>query len=501
MVRLFGCTVALLWIAAWWSWGLQVRCLIGQRGLLPLAEFFARAHAAGTPTPLQAPSIFWLWPTDLTILLALCAGIVCATLAVFDVAPKRALGVSALLYISFMAPGRPFFPMLVDRLLLEATALVWLLPRDRPGAAMQWLARGLIFKLYCEIGLSQLWAPDHAWRQGVALRTFLETTPLPTPLGLWAVHLPDGWLNLATRVTVFVLVFAPWLVFGTRAMRLVAAVLLTLVQLAVTLLSNYGLFPWLATALHLFLLADRDVARVQADIGRMSPKLAAFFGRLTESLQAARPPWGRWAPKVLRIKTRLPVAAPRVHRGARATAAMALMFVYVMGSLLAMWPAAQNRAPAPLQTLGHALEPWHVINSYTALGAPLGRRTEPLIEAMVDNVWRPLYLWHQPQDPWARPKFVAPHQPRLDVLLSAWGRQESFEPLPRFVGRLMETLCDEPQVLARLFASPLPGHPQAVRLSLWRLTASSSATLRDFGRYWDKEKIADGPRLVCPRPN
>jgi hypothetical protein len=346
VVRLFGSALALLWVAAWWSWGIQAQALVGRHGLLPLAEFFARAHGGAGPTPLTAPSVFWLVPQDWAILAAVGVGIVCATLAVFDVAPKGALTISALLYISFMAPAAPFLPVLADRLLLESTGLFLLLDRNRPGPAMHWLARGLLFKLYAEMGLGHWLAPGGVWLQGLALGDFLQTTPLPTPLGFYLAHLPEGLLNLATRAGVLVELLVPWLIFGPRRARLLAAVCLTLLQVGVALMGNYGLFAWLAVALHLFLLADADIGRLQGDIHRLSPVVARLFGRLTARLRALRP-WGMWAPYVFTLKRRHPVAAPALHHGARGVAAMALGLGYLTASWAALLPAVGAGGPPP----------------------------------------------------------------------------------------------------------------------------------------------------------
>jgi hypothetical protein len=150
-----------------------------------------------------------------------------------------------------------------------------------------------------------------------------------------------------------------------------------------------------------------------------------------------------------------------------------------------------------LATAEALLGPWHLINTYTAKAAPPAARTEPQLEVMVNNTYKPVYLWHQPGDLWAGPKFVAPHQPRLDVELSAYGRRGTLLPLPHFVARLMEALCDEPQALQRLFATPLPPKPQAVRLSLWHYSFAPWTQSRDTGAYWTREHLEDGPTLVC----
>jgi hypothetical protein len=137
------------------------------------------------------------------------------------------------------------------------------------------------------------------------------------------------------------------------------------------------------------------------------------------------------------------------------------------------------------------------VNPYTGLGAPPDGRLEPEFEVMVHNRWQPLGLWHQPSDLWRAPKFVAPHQPRLDVALSAYGRQGSLQPMPHFVGRLMETLCDEPQALGRLLRQRIRPPVQSVRVTLYSYRFSSWQAGHDTGAWWTRDKVGSSEVLVC----
>ena len=501
MVRLFHAAIAALWLVAWWSWGIQALAILGRHGLLPLAEFFSQSLLHGKGSPWAVPSVFWLSPSDGAIVGAVALGMVSATLSLLGIAPKASLCVTAALYISFMAPAAPLLPGLGDRLLLEATGLLLLLPRDRPAPGMHLVARAMVFKLYIEVGLAQWFAPGAPWQQGLALKTLLESTPLPSPLAWYAAHLPEGALSLGTRLVVFVELFVPFFVFGPRTVRLVAAIVLTLLQVGVALLSNHGLFAWVAVALHLLLLVDADVTFMEADVGQWSPTLARWFGRLTRRVPLVQS-WGLFAPWVARTRTRYPIAAPSWHRRVRYVAPTVVGTGYLLLSLAAVRPMlpssfTQNRAGPFLAALEHAVGPWHLVNPYTRLGAPPAGRLEPEIEIMVHNRWQALSLWHQPQDPWRAPKFVAPHQPRLDVALSAYGRQGSLQPMPHFVGRLMETLCDEPQVLGRLVRQRIRPPVQSVRISLYSYRFSSWQEGHDTGAWWTREKIGSSEVLVC----
>lgn len=496
VARLFGFSLAGAWLVAWWSIGIQLLPLSGRHGLLSAHAFFARARAAGSPTWWQAPSHLWLWDGDAALILTVVFGLLSASAALVSLQPRRALMLSAGLYVGLAAPLGAFFPMLGDKLLLEATLIALLLSRERPSPWAHWLARLLVIKLYLHVGASQWLAPHNDWQTGSALGSFLATTPLPTPLAWWADHLPSPLLSLATKLVLLIELFAPFCLLGPRPLRLGAAFLLSAVQVLALVLVNYGLFAFVAVALHLFFLDERDVDAIAHDLERVSPRLGRWLAR-------------SWAAPAARQvdEARVPPSLQAAHA--------VVLAIYVALGLASFWEARHRfglltQATAPIASaLGH----WQLVHAYTHLQSPAGVRAEPIFERRIDGEWRPVELWRQPGDLWRAPSFVAPHLPRLDVALSAWGQQVYSEMhpatgapgidstqvvLPDFVGALLEQLCTASPRIARLTRTELTRAPQGVRLMLYRYDVASWDVHRDAGLWWTRAEVAALAEHACP---
>ena len=115
-------------------------------------------------------------------------------------------------------------------------------------------------------------------------------------------------------------------------------------------------------------------------------------------------------------------------------------------------------------------------------------RPEILIEGSDDgSTWRPYEFRYKPGDPERRPRFVAPHQPRLDwqMWFAALGSYEENPWLVRLVGRLLE---GSPEVLGLLAHNPFPEHPpRYVRAALFDYRFTSSEERHRTGAWWRRE--------------
>jgi hypothetical protein len=63
----------------------------------------------------------------------------------------------------------------------------------------------------------------------------------------------------------------------------------------------------------------------------------------------------------------------------------------------------------------------------------------------------------------------------------------------------MERLCNEPDIVAPLFARPLPERPQAVRVVYQRYHFATLQAWRREGVYWRRVFEGTGPELSCDR--
>ena len=114
VASLFHRLFALVSILAWGSLAVQVRTLIGERGLLPLRPLLASLPPDQTPSLLTYPSLL-RWPglaTDGVLVAGAWLGVGLGLLALFRVVPRLCFLLSTLLYLSYasacrVVPGVP----------------------------------------------------------------------------------------------------------------------------------------------------------------------------------------------------------------------------------------------------------------------------------------------------------------------------------------------------------------------------------------------------------
>ena len=139
------------------------------------------------------------------------------------------------------------------------------------------------------------------------------------------------------------------------------------------------------------LLDDRQWAWVAG-------KLPGF--RNPDEVPPARPRWCWWGEL-----GRLPFVALLLG--------LSLLAAYhqTCGSILRRVPLELPR----LAELSQHLAPFHLVGSYGLFADMTVDRPELVVEGSDDGVeWVPYGFKHKPGDPSRRPRFVAPHQPRLD---------------------------------------------------------------------------------------
>jgi hypothetical protein len=467
VAAVFQRALALVFLCAWLSLGWQVRVLIGERGLLPLWSFLDGAGAL----PFYAYPSLLRWQalaTDPVLLGGTIAGAVLALVALAGVRPRLCFALSTILYLGYAAACRTFLAFQWDNLLLECGLLAVFLPGDRPAPVAHLLFRLLLFKLYFESGLAKWQSPLHDWQDGSAMTFYYETAPLPTALAWTAHNLPVWWHHLESRATLILELLVPFAFFGPRRARLMAAGALTAFQLGNAATANYGFFCHLACALHLFLLDDRDLARLAA-----------------------------WLPP------RATQRAPEDRRARFSRVLPALPFVGLGAwSLLSLLSAAVHFSDGgpwleALLPLRARVEPLRLVNSYHLFASITRERVEPQLEVESGGVWRPLSLLHKPGEPLRRPDFVAPHQPRVDFQLWFHGLRPQHQ--PPYLMMLLDRLCRDPTAVAPLFRERPPA-ADSVRVSYYLYRFTSRAERRATGAWWNRTLVHVTPAVPCDKP-
>lgn len=446
-------------LAAFTSLRRQVVGLLGERGISPAKDQLQRvARLYGKGRFRALPTLLWLGDSDQALRRVLTLGQLCAAGLVLGIAPPLcALGIAAA-ELSVVGVGGDFMAFQWESLLVEAAftgALVapWRLrlagDRRRVSAVDLALLRALLVRLYLESGLVKLRARDRAWVTLEAMAGYYETAPLPTRLGWHAHQLPRRLHRASTAAALGIECGAPLLCLGPRPARAVGFGALTTLQGLIALTGNYGFFNLLALALGLAALDDGQLPRP------LRPRAAATK----------------------------PALLPRRLVGAAGLLAMNLVALPALVRLLGVEVPALPRWLSRLQAW---LRPLHLGNSYGPFSQMTHLRPELTIEGSDDGVeWRPYRFAHKIDDPCRPPRFVAPHQPRLDWLM--WFA--ALDPVPPWFFALMERLLEgEPSVLALLAENPFPDKPpRALRVRLDRYRMTSRAERRATGAWWKRE--------------
>ncbi len=453
--RVFSFALGAVFLAAFWSWGSQVRGLVGEHGLVPVSEQLTAATAAGNSI-WQIPSLSWLSDGDFMLLAQCWVGALLAIAMCAGFFPGACSLLCWALYLSLMSVGEAFANFQWDALLLETALLaaVWLPWRARPdwGAETDaqkiglWLLWWLYVRMILESGIVKLTWGDGTWLGYSALDYHFETQPLPLWTAWYAHQAPRWMLRASCWLTYFVEIALPILLLAPprwRPLRQISAWLQIALQAGIIVTGNYTYFNWLTIALCVPFLDDSS---------RIFRRLR-FQPRETPSAR-------QW---------------PLVPSGAVALASVFFTFDGLGDAFAgaAGQEAQIRRMQEEFQrTKKRPAAPWHAplrsFNSYGLFRTMTLSRPEFVLEGSNDGVnWREYEFSHKAGDVYRRPTLVAPHQPRLDwqMWFAALSPQHYSYLLERLMHRVLE---GEPSVLALLEKNPFPSAPpRQVRLSLY----------------------------------
>jgi hypothetical protein len=481
--------LALCFLVAFASLGSQVVLLMGEQGLFPIAPIIERNVESPLVGWWEYPTVFWLGASDGALVAGTVVGVTLSLVALLGLWPRVCLGLLALLYLSYVRPHPPFLMFQWDFLLIECGFLALFVPRDRPARWIHLLFLLLVFKLHFESGIAKLVSPTSAWRDGTAMLSYYETTPIPTGLSWYAHWLPAWWHRFETTLIPWAEIVIPFLVFGPRRARLVALVLLGGFHVVGIATANYGFLGLLSLSLLVFLVDDEDLLWAhERTLGRMQAFLRArdFWRSWLTRRKVWRPP-----PRPEVLSTR-----QRVLRGAFAI----LISTYWIGCSLTDAMATLTRSPFWARR-AKELEPYYafyrVANTYPLFVFVPRARIEPEIQTFEEGAWTPRHLRHQP-GPLARgSSMLAGHLPRVDYQMWFVGRNAD-GPLRPEIENLLRRVCTLPESVQPVFADTLPSAAQAVRIQLWRYRHARAEERAQHGAIWRRAHHGWGPALACP---
>jgi len=261
-LRLLG----LIYFTAFVSLGVQIKGLVGSRGILPARDFLLAKKSLRSRRYLEVPTLCWLNASD-AFLQSLCwCGSVFALLLTIGLAPVVTLILLWLFYLSLFNVCRVFLSYQWDILILETGFLaifaapfeLW--PKFPPAIAPSPVVLGLlwwlVFRLMFSSGFVKFRSGDRTWRSLSAFRYHFETQPLP-PWTAWHLHRLPGWFQRMSAVVLFLIELGmPAFVFAPPPFSYIAGTAFIFLMFLIMATGNYCFFNWLGIALSVLLFDD-----------------------------------------------------------------------------------------------------------------------------------------------------------------------------------------------------------------------------------------------------
>lgn len=496
--------LGVIYLVAFGSLWTQVDGLVGDHGILPIANFLDAARkyfAAGQPqaSPVwNVPTLMWISPHDGLLHLLCAGGTLISAMLIAGWMPMPSLVLLWVFYLSLFHAGQVFLGFQWDILLLETGFVaIFVAPfawrsrffRDgHPPRLALWLVWWLLFRLMLESGAVKLtWNKGqlgddglpvaNAWESLTALDYHYWTQPLPIWTSWYAAQLPHWFQELSVLGVLFVELVLPWFIFGPRTLRFVAFGGITLLMLLIAATGNYNFFNMLALVLALTLLDD-----------------GAWPEFLRRRIRLSAPPAG---------------PGPRHWRGAFLVPFAVLAVVLGVGQIKeALAPARQARASLEA---GLHIAQFAWVNGYGLFRQMTETRPEIVIEGSVDGDWQAYDFHWKPGDPSRPPRFNTPHQPRLDWQM--WFEALQFERVyqltgtvdrrymsPWFRSLIMRLLRREPQVVRLLAHEPFSSRPpQSIRVVLYEYRFTDFSERAATGAWWHRQRLWTGPAWSLPQ--
>jgi hypothetical protein len=456
---LFLRAIGLIYTIAFLSLAVQIDGLGGREGILPAREFLSEVRQQFRRRRLMAvPTLCWLNGSDRFLRFLCWGGAVAGALVLLGVAPLPVLIVCWVFYLSLFGVLRLFLGYQWDVLLLEAGFLAIFLapprlmpagPVDAPPWPILILLYWLLFRLMFLSGLAKLRSGDLTWRRLTALVHHYETQPLPTPPA-WSAHqLPRGFHKFSAVGMFAIELGIPFLIFGPSPFRHVAGLMIIALMILIMLTGNYCFFNLLTIALCLALFDNR------------------FYGQTNFAT----------------VSTHLPLWL---------LIAVAVILLTLSMLRLARLFRIDGRIS---RAVNYWLDSVPLVNHYGLFSVMTATRLEIVIEGSRDGkTWQAYEFKWKPCDVKRKPRWVAPHQPRLDWQM--WFAALSDYRLNGwFIGFLVRLLQGSRPVLALLRRNPFPdGPPSYVRAVLYQYRFTDRKTQRETGAWWTREKRW----LYCP---
>jgi len=169
--------------------------------------------------------------------------------------------------------------------------------------------------------------------------------------------------------------------------------------------------------------------------------------------------------------------------------ALLAIVILMISSMHLLGILAQKRTwPDTVLKVYASVAPFRSINSYGLFAVMTKSRPEIIVEGSNDGQqWLPYEFKYKPGDLKRAPKWVAPHQPRLDwqMWFAALG---DYQQNPWFLNFCLRLLQGTPEVLNLLEKNPFPDKPpKYIRAVTYDYEFTNRKTLAQTGEWWRRK--------------
>jgi hypothetical protein len=172
--------------------------------------------------------------------------------------------------------------------------------------------------------------------------------------------------------------------------------------------------------------------------------------------------------------------------------AVLILWLPISGWLIFSAFKPETSPPKLLAAFYKNVEPFRIANGYGLFRVMTKTRPEITVEGSADGIdWLPYTFRWKPGDIRNPPRWVAPHQPRLDWQMwfaALGGARENIW----FYQMAAALLRNSPSVVGLLERNPFPeAPPRYVRAILYRYRFSTAKERRETGNWWIREELRE----------
>ncbi|CAG2175102.1 unnamed protein product, partial [Oppiella nova] len=379
-----------------------------------------------------------------------------------------------------------------------------------------WLVRWLLFRLMFASGVVKLTSGCPTWWGLTALDIHFESQCIPTPIAWFVHHFPSPLLKLSVVMTYVIEIVVPFLFFiPIKNLRIFAFVMQVIFQLAIILTGNYNFFNILTTVLCLSILNDSHLKSHSSSTASntelkpkfLMPKLMTkvityfiYFSLIYWTIHLFNINWNAgtlsisvnfnnnelnefilWALPISISLATLSLVSNILKAFSRClilptngftrivnlfyttlyVSAVVFMFCISLVPHVSVDPTHSVKLWPVIHRWHKSVDKFPVVNSYGLFRRMTGvnGRPELVIEGSDDmssvSGWKAYHFLYKPGDITKAPKFIIPHQPRLDWQM--WfAALDNYQNNPWLMNLCYRLLTAQPEVLDLLDKSQLP---------------------------------------------